>query len=88
MSNIFHKHLDKCEHCRDNPFNLCETGQTALAFAGNETVNMMSSSREEIQEYLEGRGFAVYDHENTEDLRITAILDMGIRATETGYEQA
>lgn len=33
-------------------------------------------SRWELQDYLERRGFAVYDNENTEDLREAARLDM------------
>lgn len=33
-------------------------------------------SRWELQQYLEERGFAVYDHEDTEDLREAARLDM------------
>lgn len=33
-------------------------------------------SRRELQEYLEGEGFAVYDHEDTEDLREAARLNM------------
>lgn len=34
-------------------------------------------SRWELQQYLEGRGFAVYDSEDIEDLREAARLDMG-----------
>jgi len=33
-------------------------------------------SRWELQRYLEERGLAVYDHEDTEDLREAARLDM------------
>ena len=34
------------------------------------------ASRQELQEYLEGRGFAVYDHEDVETLREAARLDI------------
>ncbi len=33
-------------------------------------------TRNELQAYLEGRGFAVYEHESTESLREAAIQDM------------
>lgn len=36
---------------------------------------LLTASRSEIQDYLEGRGFAVYDSEGTEQLRIAAVLD-------------
>jgi len=26
----FHEHLDKCEQCRNHPFDLCEIGQKLL----------------------------------------------------------
>lgn len=29
--NVFHQHLDVCERCRTQPFNLCVTGQLAMA---------------------------------------------------------
>ena len=37
---------------------------------------MTRATREQIQEYLEGRGFAVYDSEDTETLRKAALLDI------------
>ncbi len=30
QADPFHEHLDACEQCRDQPFNLCETGAKAL----------------------------------------------------------
>lgn len=39
--------------------------------------NMNNWSRWELQEYLEERGFAVYDHETDDELREAAKLDMG-----------
>ena len=27
---IFHKHLDNCVQCRNQPFNLCRTGQDII----------------------------------------------------------
>lgn len=37
MSNVnkFHEHLDVCEQCRENPFDLCKSGLMIL----NKTVN-------------------------------------------------
>lgn len=37
---------------------------------------LMNADREDIQRYLENRGFAVYDHEPTEALREAVRLDM------------
>jgi len=41
-----------------------------------EVKFMTRATREQIQEYLEGRGFAVYDSEDTETLRKAALLDI------------
>lgn len=30
IQNIFHAHLDECEHCREHPFRLCDVGASAL----------------------------------------------------------
>jgi hypothetical protein len=30
MAKSFHDHLDKCRQCRENPFDLCVTGQTIM----------------------------------------------------------
>jgi hypothetical protein len=38
-------------------------------------MEMKTATREELQAYLEGRGFAVYDHEDIDDLRTAAMLD-------------
>jgi len=37
--------------------------------------DLLEATRDELRAYLEGRGFAVYDHENTDDLRTAAVLD-------------
>jgi hypothetical protein len=34
----FHKHLDTCQQCKDEPFNLCAEGAELLAFAAAEKV--------------------------------------------------
>ncbi len=34
--NAFHDHLDICERCRDQPFNLCPIGYLALVKAVND----------------------------------------------------
>ena len=39
---------------------------------------MDDATREELQAYLESRGFAVYAHEDTEDLRTAANLDRNL----------
>jgi len=39
-------------------------------------------SRAEITEYLESRGFAVYDHEDVESLRSAAKLQMELEEKE------
>ncbi len=31
--NVFHEHLDVCQRCREQPFNLCLIGQLKLAEA-------------------------------------------------------
>jgi len=30
LHNDFHSHLDGCERCRNNPFDLCEQGRTIM----------------------------------------------------------
>lgn len=30
-ADAFHAHLDKCSHCENHPFALCETGARLLA---------------------------------------------------------
>jgi len=37
---------------------------------------LREAGREDLQRYLENRGFAVYDHESTETLREAARQDM------------
>jgi hypothetical protein len=32
----FHRHLDRCEQCRDRPFELCAVGQPLLLAAANQ----------------------------------------------------
>jgi predicted anti-sigma-YlaC factor YlaD len=32
-ATLFYNHLDSCEQCRNNPFNLCDMGQTLLTAA-------------------------------------------------------
>lgn len=34
-ANPFHKHLDVCEQCFNNPFNLCEVGLKLLMQVSN-----------------------------------------------------
>lgn len=28
--NLFHDHLDECDHCREHPFDLCVDGKAAM----------------------------------------------------------
>ncbi len=37
--NKFHEHLDICEQCRDNPFNLCPSGEIILVQTVNKIMN-------------------------------------------------
>ena len=30
IANAFHKHLDECSRCRNNPFDLCDDGSILL----------------------------------------------------------
>lgn len=39
--NVFHKHLDKCEHCDRNPFDLCPEGAAALKEAAGEAMEKL-----------------------------------------------
>lgn len=34
----FHKHLDECRQCREEPFNLCPLGDAFIMQAGAELV--------------------------------------------------
>lgn len=40
--NIFHRHLDQCQQCRDQPFNLCPSGYLLLNQAVQETAPKMT----------------------------------------------
>ena len=35
---LFHAHLDACERCRTQPFNLCRFGNSLLRLSGAELV--------------------------------------------------
>ena len=49
--------------------------------------NILNMDRADLQEYLELRGFAVYDDESTELLRATALKDYDNEESSTlGYE--
>ena len=39
MDNDFHKHLDQCERCRNQPFNLCAEGAEKLKRAALEMAS-------------------------------------------------
>ena len=41
-------------------------------------MDVSGATRQELQEYLENRGFAVYEKEDTEDLREAVRLDIPI----------
>lgn len=45
------------------------------------SIDVRRATRAELQAYLEARGFAVYEHEDTEDLRQAALLDIEERPT-------
>lgn len=38
-ANLFHKHLDVCKRCRDNPFDLCQTGAALLKATALGSLN-------------------------------------------------
>lgn len=38
MSNVFHDHLDQCQRCRTQPFNLCPDGDRLLRTAATNVV--------------------------------------------------
>lgn len=35
-ANVFHAHLDECERCRNQPFNLCPVGALKLEAAARD----------------------------------------------------
>lgn len=35
ISKAFHTHLDECERCRNNPFNLCSKGEEIIKGVSN-----------------------------------------------------
>lgn len=43
-----------------------------------KSEDVENASRDELQEYLEGRGFAVYDSEHVEELREAVRLDIDL----------
>lgn len=45
--NIFHKHLDKCERCRQHIFDLCPEGQRALEAEAAISIEALKSEHGE-----------------------------------------
>lgn len=47
----FHAHLEKCEQCEKNPYNLCPTGHALLMATGNGPMETLGEqiSPEEVQ---------------------------------------
>lgn len=41
----FHEHLDECERCRTQPFNLCPFGAKALQREALEVVSKLAIQR-------------------------------------------
>ncbi len=39
----FHAHLDVCKQCRENPFDLCKTGDALLVTCGEKALTEMRS---------------------------------------------
>lgn len=37
-TEAFHLHLDSCERCRENPFDLCAVGKPLLVAAGEAAI--------------------------------------------------
>jgi len=45
MADRFHKHLDRCKQCRENPFDLCSEGVIILsAFLAQNNIAFMNQS--------------------------------------------
>lgn len=58
-SNPFHDHLDGCERCRNNPFNLCPTGarllkKTAIHLSPSKLFIIRGKGVMRLQERPEG----------------------------------
>lgn len=34
--DLFHQHMDECDHCINHPLDLCAIGNTMLRFAGEQ----------------------------------------------------
>jgi len=49
-----------------------------------DNMNAQDMTRAQLQEYLEGEGFAVYDDESTEKLREAARLNIDMESNENG----
>jgi hypothetical protein len=45
----FHKHLDECKQCRDNPFDLCPVGHVILTGELTEGKNEMGEQNRDMQ---------------------------------------
>ena len=39
--DAFHRHLDECKHCDENPFNLCPVGKLLFERAGKAVTNAL-----------------------------------------------
>lgn len=49
LEECFHKHLDECERCRTQPFNLCEVGACLIKLQAEFTNlgNVRRAARKE-----------------------------------------
>ena len=46
--NLFHKHLDRCAQCREQPFNLCPKGALFLQHEGGKASEALAKSGSEL----------------------------------------
>lgn len=63
MSNVFHDHLDQCQRCRTQPFNLCPDGGRLLRTAAANVVTyipaMWIHNRAIVREKASGSEFVL-----------------------------
>ena len=55
VGDDFHAHLDVCERCRKNPFNLCAKGAELLMKAPAEIEAELGRPLQELEPWQKGK---------------------------------
>lgn len=69
--NLYHLHLDICEHCRDNPGNECANGKALLKFSCSGDLKDLEVADEPV---AFDRAYALMTGQSIEDVRKMKVI--------------